>query len=410
MHDITIWQYPLSVILALTFLAGTFALWRYLPNGRLRCIIKGRGLCITSLTAITLMTAIEGSWGTRLHATPLFWCFALMLILSLQFTVFDALKHKKSYSFIASHLGILLLCMGAFWSAPDKEEGVMIVNTEATDDIAYTNDHKLLKLPFAIRLTDFRTEYYADGVSPKQYTSHLLIDGKHLETSVNHPCYHDGYFIYQYDFDHVNGRYSVLKLVKDPWLPMVYTGIMLLAIGALLQLRLNWRSRYLTIAIVLLSILFTGISIARINFGTLMPALRSLWFVPHLAFYMIAYSSLALSLTLAVLSAFNIKSRTFDELSHKLFTTSSSLLLLGMICGAIWAKAAWGDWWTWDAKECWAAVTWLITLMGIHLPHGIRHGKAAIIICIALSFAAMQIAWYGVDHLPAARSSMHTYK
>lgn len=405
----TIWKYPLSMAAAMTFLLVVWGLWRFLPEGRVRQVLSGRGLCLTAIAGIVVMTAVEGSWGTRLHASPVFWAFALMLMLSLQFTIMEGIMRRRAMSFIASHAGIFLLSFGAFWGAADMVEGLMPVRKGAADNIVYCKDGRLVTLPFTVGLKEFRTDYYEDGSSPKQYTSTLTIGDRKYETSVNHPCYHRGYFIYQYDFDHEQGQYSILKLVKDPWLPIVYAGIVLLALGAFLQMRMNWRSRYLTVAIVLVAILFAVLSIARINFGTLMPALRSWWFVPHLVLYMIAYSSLAISLLLAILAACGVRRERFGELSHRLFGTASSLLLLGMLCGAVWAKAAWGDWWTWDAKECWAAVTWLVTLMGIHLPHGMRHRQAAMILCIALSFAAMQIAWYGVSYLPAAKNSMHTY-
>lgn len=186
--------------------------------------------------------------------------------------------------------------------------------------------------------------------------------------------------------------------------------MLLLAIGVLAGLKANWRSRYLTIAVALLAILFAALSVARINFGTLVPALRSWWFVPHLVLYMIAYSALAIALVMAVLDLAGVGNGALVPLTGKLFSTASSLLILGMLCGAVWAKAAWGDWWTWDAKECWAGVTWLLTLCGLHLPHRMSGRKMAMLISIVLSFAAMQMAWYGVEHVPAAQTSLHAYK
>ena len=39
-----------------------------------------------------------------------------------------------------------------------------------------------------------------------------------------------------------------------------------------------------------------------------------------------------------------------------------------------------------------------------------RGRRTAVLICILLAFLAMQVAWYGVDYLPAAQSSMHAYR
>ena len=238
--------------------------------------------------------------------------------------------------------------------------------------------------------------------SPKQYTSALSIDGRITQTSVNHPCRHKGYRIYQSGYDLDSGHYSVLKIVRDPWLPVVALGALMLLLGALLSLKTAWSNWKVLVVVLLLAVVFALISIARISFGTLSPALRSLWFVPHLIVYMLAYSILALSVISGFVSL--ISAKVPDGLPAKLLSTASSLLLIGMMCGAVWAKQAWGDYWTWDAKECWAAATWLLTLAGTHAPRKSLRFSFAVI-----AFLAMQMTWYGVNYLPSSTHSLHTY-
>lgn len=402
-------EFPLPLILALIFTAGVAALWRFLPEGKGRRFLCGRPLCIGSTVALAVMTAIEGTWGVRMHASPGFWAVALVMMLNLQWTLMDALKRRAPFGGIAAHAGFFLICSGAFWGAPDFVDCQLVVG-EDIETLAWNRQGMAVDLPFSVSLEEFRIDYYEDGVSPKQYTSVLNLDGVIKQTSVNHPCLHKGYLLYQSDYDRDGGHFSVLKAVADPWFPLILAGMLLLAIGALARLKANWRSHYLTIAVALLAILFAALSVARINFGTLVPALRSWWFVPHLVLYMIAYSALAIALVLAVLDLAGVGKGALVPLTGKLFSTASSLLILGMLCGAVWAKAAWGDWWTWDAKECWAGVTWLLTLCGLHLPHRMSGRKMAVLVSIVLSFAAMQTAWYGVEHLPAAQTSLHAYK
>ena len=55
-------------------------------------------------------------------------------------------------------------------------------------------------------------------------------------------------------------------------------------------------------------------------------------------------------------------------------------------------------------------MTWLLTLLGTHLPARLQRHRSAVLVCIVLAFLAMQVAWYGVDLLPAARLSLHTYR
>ena len=84
-------------------------------------------------------------------------------------------------------------------------------------------------------------------------------------------------------------------------------------------------------------------------------------------------------------------------------------LTLGMLSGCIWAKQAWGSFWNWDPKETWAAATWCAALVYIHLRLKRDAGLRAPYIWLILTFALLQMCWYGVNFLPAAQGSMHTY-
>ena len=58
-------------------------------------------------------------------------------------------------------------------------------------------------------------------------------------------------------------------------------------------------------------------------------------------------------------------------------------MTLGMLSGAVWAKAAWGHYWAWDPKETWAAATWFSYLAYIHFRLGcpapiVRHCLACL--------------------------------
>lgn len=405
MYNISFWAFPLNLVLALSFALLLYlcskSSWRMLQwVRRWRCVA-------VSLLAIIVVVAVEGTWGYRLHSHVGYALLQLVLMIPLGVACLrESRQIRKHLVGWFSHVGLLLILGGGLFGAPDMEDCMMIVNRVEAEHYAYKPDGKLVPMPFGVRLSDFRIDYYDDGVSPKQFTSVLLVEGKEMETSVNHPCSHKGWNIYQSDYDWAEGNYSVLKMVRDPWLPVVYLGMALLAIGAVLGLKQTWKGRWVLPVVGLLTVAFSFLSLARINFGTLMPALRSLWFVPHLIIYMVAYSVLAIATVLGAMVAFRSK-RIPADLPRKLLATSSSLLIIGMLCGAVWAKAAWGDYWTWDAKECWAAVTWMLTLVGMHLPH--RDRSLWPILFVWLSFLSMQITWYGVNYLPASENSMHTY-
>ena len=92
-------------------------------------------------------------------------------------------------------------------------------------------------LPFTVTLEKFQVEYY-DRMQrvPKKFRSELILQNKecrlYTAIEVNEPVDFGGYSIYQDNYDREKGLYSVLLLVRDPWLGIVYTGILMMIIGA----------------------------------------------------------------------------------------------------------------------------------------------------------------------------------
>ena len=84
-------------------------------------------------------------------------------------------------------------------------------------------------------------------------------------------------------------------------------------------------------------------------------------------------------------------------------------LTLGLLFGALWAKEAWGHYWTWDPKETWAIITWLCYLIYIHFRY-LYHNKSKIALWILVcSFIILLICWFGINYISAAENSIHTY-
>ncbi|MDO5443194.1 MAG: cytochrome c biogenesis protein ResB [Bacteroidia bacterium] len=365
-------------------------------------LLSGRIPILSLIVAVTVYIAVEGSRGIALHHHWTFIVLIILMLLSLGFTVISDCR-RKSLSALMSHLGFFMVLFGGLFGAPDRIDAQMrLFLKEDGEHIAADRGGHAVPLPFNISLEEFKTDLYDDGTSPKQFTSTLSIDGKVVDTSVNHPCRYKGYRIYQSGYDAAGSQYSVLKIVRNPWLPIGAAGALLLMIGAFLNLQKVWNSWKMLAAALILAIVFGIVSVARINFGTLPPALRSLWFVPHLIVYMLAYAIMAISFIAGIASLFS--ARIPEGIVGKLLNTASSLLLIGMICGAVWAQQAWGDYWTWDPKECWAAATWLLTLAGTHFPK-----KKSVLVFTILAFISIQMTWYGVNYLPSSTGSLHTY-
>ncbi|MFW5699313.1 MAG: cytochrome c biogenesis protein CcsA [Bacteroidota bacterium] len=159
--------------------------------------------------------------------------------------------------------------------------------------------------------------------------------------------------------------------------------------------------------------LFINLSNPETYDKTLMPALRSPWFVPHVIVYIFAYAVLAASMLVAVYGLYQIYYSTLQDkiikLADNLVYIGFAFLTFGLLFGALWAKEAWGHYWTWDPKETWAFLTWLMYLIYIHFRY--RHPKKMKIAMwtLGLSFIILLIAWFGVNYLPAAQNSVHVY-
>ena len=165
----------------------------------------------------------------------------------------------------------------------------------------------------------------------------------------------------------------------------------------------------------LMSWIFIAINVLKpeIHSKTLMPALQSIWFIPHVIVYMFSYAMMG-AVTLFVLYLWFRKSPL--EPSKKEFTICDNLvrigwgfLTLGMTMGALWAKDAWGDYWTWDPKETWALATWLSYLLYLHLRPSYKKTNF-LFAWLIFSFILLQMCWWGINFLPAAQgSSIHSY-
>ena len=57
---------------------------------------------------------------------------------------------------------------------------------------------------------------------------------------------------------------------------------------------------------------------------------------------------------------------SIDNLSYRTISFGFPLLTMGIIAGAVWANEAWGSYWSWDPKETWALITWLVFASYLH--------------------------------------------
>ncbi len=205
-----------------------------------------------------------------------------------------------------------------------------------------------------------------------------------------------------------------LSLDRPPMRTMgetrLWYSLSLSVVGYLIFLR--WRFSPILLYSGVMASIFVMVNLLRpdIHDQTLMPALQSIWFVPHVTIYMLAYGVMGVAFLMVLYISFRpSRNGALTPMIRELNDCGISLLIVGMLIGAIWAKEAWGNFWSWDAKESWALITAFIYLIYMHLRGRSTTTTSAQRWTLIAGFVALQICWYGVRFLPASQSSVHVY-
>ena len=155
----------------------------------------------------------------------------------------------------------------------------------------------------------------------------------------------------------------------------------------------------------------------------LVPSLQSNWLMMHVSMMMVSYATLIIGSLFSILYlAFfqNIESTTassekgsklsilelIDTWSYRIIGLGFPFLTIGIISGAVWANEAWGSYWSWDPKETWALITWLVFAIYLHsrLLKGWQGKKAAVL--GSCGFFVIWICYLGVNFLG---KGLHSY-
>lgn len=137
------------------------------------------------------------------------------------------------------------------------------------------------------------------------------------------------------------------------------------------------------------------------------PALQSGWFVPHVFCYMLSYTLCTVASVLSVVWYVHRPKR--EEIAngiYQLVMLAFPFMTMGLLFGAMWANDVWTEFWSWDAKENWALITWLLYALYLHCR---RHKSLQKFqyICTILGFIALFMAFQGVNLFGG--SGIHAY-
>ncbi len=189
----------------------------------------------------------------------------------------------------------------------------------------------------------------------------------------------------------------------------------------LVSLLFIWRFRFpvigtFAVPVILLLIGYAAMQSKEVK--DLMPSLRSSWLGFHVSTAIIAYGAFGVSFVLGII--FLVRDRMgknafwdqhvpakekLDLISYRSVCLGLLFLSFTIITGAIWAEQAWGSYWSWDPKETWSLVTWLVYAVYLHLRirRGWR-GRAAAVFAVA-GFVCVMFTYVGVNtFLPGIHS------
>lgn len=198
---------------------------------------------------------------------------------------------------------------------------------------------------------------------------------------------------------------------------------------ALIYIWVEWKTKSRTIGV--FATPFAFLSMAYASFAPnmndriqpLLPALQSNWLIAHVMTCFLGYASFAVSCSLSIM--YLIKKPlaekknggsgllsyfpgipVLDELIYQTIIIGFLLLTLGIATGSVWAHSAWGTYWSWDPKETWSLITWLLyaALLHARMMRGWYGSRVAWLSIIG--FACVLFTYFGVNFI---LSGLHSY-
>ena len=182
----------------------------------------------------------------------------------------------------------------------------------------------------------------------------------------------------------------------------------------LIFIRGRMKADWITVAAMPAALLvMTYAALQPMEIHDLMPALRSAWFGVHIGSAVLSYSAFVIAgvsgLRYLLAAKKGADGRILDQmdyLSYRMITFGFLFLTVVILSGAIWAEQAWSSFWSWDPKEVWALITWIIYAVYLHLRlRGKRRGTAMAWFLVI----AVPVVFFTFAGVNSFMHGMHTY-
>lgn len=155
-------------------------------------------------------------------------------------------------------------------------------------------------------------------------------------------------------------------------------------------------------------LLVSHLSMMDPQIGHLMPVLNSPLLTFHVSIIMMAFALLSLTFLIGLVALFMRREREELALLSQLFLYPALICMgFGIFIGAIWANVSWGNYWSWDPKETWALITFMVYAVAVHKKSlSFLRSPIAYHIFMVLAFLSILMTYFGVNYV---LGGMHSY-
>ncbi|MCU0581243.1 MAG: c-type cytochrome biogenesis protein CcsB [Syntrophales bacterium] len=194
----------------------------------------------------------------------------------------------------------------------------------------------------------------------------------------------------------------------------------------LLYLIMEWRTRTRILGLFVVPVAFLCLAFASLSpdmntrIQPLIPALQSNWLTSHVLTCFMGYAAFTTAFGTGILFLIGDLGKNrirtakiltlipqadlLEELIYKSVLLGFILLTLGIFTGSVWAHYAWGSYWSWDPKETWSLITWLIYAVLLHGRYAQGWRGRRLAVTALVGFAAVLFTYLGVNYLPGLHS------
>ncbi|MEM5788872.1 MAG: c-type cytochrome biogenesis protein CcsB [Syntrophobacteraceae bacterium] len=198
----------------------------------------------------------------------------------------------------------------------------------------------------------------------------------------------------------------------------------------IIYLIFEWRTKQHTLGV--FPALFAFLAMAYASFSTgidskiqpLVPALKSNWLIAHVITCFLGYAAFAISFGISIVYLIKVtrgeranpdrnsssvalpNPKTLESFNYQMVLFGFLWLSVGIITGSVWANSAWGTYWSWDPKETWSLITWLVYAAMLHA-RNMKGWKGERVAWLSiLGFGCVLFTYFGVNFL---LRGLHSY-